>query len=113
MMTYDSDTKHWVDIYTDNNGGYGVQTSPGVQDKTIVWSDAFFTPYNNVVSESPTTEIWPARQEGLIIRPLRNDRVESIPCTPYALKVARAARPDSHSAFVWPAQTVSAHDPTS
>jgi hypothetical protein len=55
-MTYDPDAKHWIDIYTDDQGNYGVQSSPGLHGNTIVWSDAFFTTYHDVSAESPTTE---------------------------------------------------------
>jgi len=55
-MTYDSDSKLWIDVYTDDRGGYGISKSPGPHGNTIVWSDAYFTPYSDIVSQSPTTE---------------------------------------------------------
>jgi hypothetical protein len=54
-ITYDSDAHHWVDVYTDNLGGYGVTMSPGWAGNAILWTDAFYVPSGNVVSESPTT----------------------------------------------------------
>jgi len=55
-LTYDSDAKRWIDVYTDDQGSYGIQSSPGLQGNTVVWSDAFFTPYRDVTAESAITE---------------------------------------------------------
>lgn len=54
-MTYDPSTSRWIDISTDNGGGYNVSTSPGWQGNQIVWTDAVITKSNNTASTSPTT----------------------------------------------------------
>lgn len=55
MTTYDSDSHRWVDVYTDDQGGYNVSTSPGWRGNTAVWTDAVITTVGNVVSTNPTT----------------------------------------------------------
>ena len=59
MVTYDADTKRWVDVFTGDFGGYGVQTSPGWSGNTIVWTDALFKPGMDVIAEKPivTTKV--------------------------------------------------------
>lgn len=37
-MTYDPTVKQWVQVYTDNLGGYGISSSPGWQGNTITWN---------------------------------------------------------------------------
>jgi hypothetical protein len=54
MTTYDADAHRWVDVYTGDQGGYGVTTSPGPKGNTIVWTDALFTPTKNTLAETPT-----------------------------------------------------------
>ena len=54
-ITYDNDTHRWVDVYTDDTGGYDVTTSPGWTGNTMVWTDRLFTPTNDVSAQSPTT----------------------------------------------------------
>lgn len=54
-MTYDPSTSRWVDISTDNGGGYNVSTSPGWQGNRIVWTDSVITKTNNTASTNPTT----------------------------------------------------------
>lgn len=55
VVTYDSDTKRWVDVYTGDFGGYGVTTSPGWNGDTMVWTDALFKPGMDVIAQTPTT----------------------------------------------------------
>lgn len=54
-MTYDPSTSRWVDISTDQTGGYNVSTSPGWKGNTIVWTDVLITKSNNTASTNPTT----------------------------------------------------------
>jgi len=54
-ITYDADTKHWVDVEYDDIGGYGVSTSRGWAGNTIVWHDPTFTPSSKVASVTDTT----------------------------------------------------------
>lgn len=53
-ITYDPVFRRWADVYTDDQGGYGVTYSPGWKDDTITWTDALFTPGPAIVSTSPT-----------------------------------------------------------
>ncbi len=54
-MTYDASTSRWVDISTDQLGGYDVSTSPGWKGRSIVWTDRVYPTANNIASNSPTT----------------------------------------------------------
>ncbi len=54
-VTYDSDSKQWVDLYLDTNGGYGYSTSTGWSGNTIVWTDRAFVPTANIKSISNFT----------------------------------------------------------
>lgn len=54
-VTYDSTTSRWVDVFTGDQGSYGVTTSPGWSGTTIVWTDALFKPGTDVIGETPTT----------------------------------------------------------
>ncbi|HME82884.1 MAG TPA: hypothetical protein VKF82_12540 [Candidatus Eremiobacteraceae bacterium] len=54
-ITYDSDQHRWVDVYTDDVGGYDVSYSPGWSGSTMVWTDALFTPGPDIIATSPTT----------------------------------------------------------
>ncbi len=54
-VTYDNDAKHWVDVYVDDNGGYGVSTAPGWSDGKIVWTTQNFVPAGGVTSVSALT----------------------------------------------------------
>jgi len=42
--TYDPDTKRWVDISTDETGGYSVSTSSGPKGDSWVWHDLGLSP---------------------------------------------------------------------
>ncbi len=53
-VTYDPSTSRWVDINTDDEGGYNVSTSPGWRGNTITWTDAVITKANATASTSPT-----------------------------------------------------------
>ena len=55
MTTYDAAAHRWVDVYTDDQGGYDLSTSPGWSGGTIMWTDVLFSPTGNVMSTTPTT----------------------------------------------------------
>ncbi len=55
QITYDPDQHRWVDVYTDDQGGYGTTFSPGWSGNTMVWKDPLFTPGPNIVANSPFT----------------------------------------------------------
>lgn len=54
-ITYDADTKRWVDVEYDGIGGYSLTTSRGWAGNTIVWHDPAFTPSSKVASATDTT----------------------------------------------------------
>jgi hypothetical protein len=54
-MTYDPSTSRWIDISTDDGGGYNVSTSPGWQGNRIVWTDMVITKTNATASTNPNT----------------------------------------------------------
>ena len=54
-ITYDPDQHRWVDVYTDDQGGYDVTYSPGWTGNTMVWTDALFTPGPDIIAASPLT----------------------------------------------------------
>lgn len=54
-VTYDPSTSRWVDISTDDGGGYNVSTSPGWNGDTITWTDMVITKTNATASTNPTT----------------------------------------------------------
>jgi|SRR5690348_9359091 len=53
-LTYDPSTSRWIDIGTDDGGGYNVSTSPGWKGNTITWTDAVITKVNATASTNPT-----------------------------------------------------------
>jgi hypothetical protein len=55
MVTYDSSTRRWIDIETDEQGNYGVTTSPGWNGNTIVWTNAFAPKSAGIASTNPTS----------------------------------------------------------
>jgi hypothetical protein len=55
MVTYDASAKHWVDIETDEQGNYGVTTSPGWHGNTIVWTNAYAPKSVGIASTNPTS----------------------------------------------------------
>jgi hypothetical protein len=54
-ITYDNDQHRWVDVYTDDQGNYGVTFSPGWSGNTMVWKDPLFAPGPDVIATSPLT----------------------------------------------------------
>jgi hypothetical protein len=57
QTTYDAANSRWVDIGTDNEGGYGASTSAGWNGNTIVWHPVGMTSVGsgNVVGAGDTT----------------------------------------------------------
>jgi len=55
QVTYDPSTSRWIDISTDDRGGYNVSTSPGWRGNKITWTDAIITKTNATASTNPTT----------------------------------------------------------
>jgi hypothetical protein len=54
-VTYDPDQHRWVDVYTDDQGGYDVTYSPGWSGNTMVWTDQLFAPGPDIIATSPLT----------------------------------------------------------
>jgi hypothetical protein len=54
-MTYDPSTNQWVDITTDELGGYDLSTSPGWNGNQIVWTDVTYPKTNATAVNNPTT----------------------------------------------------------
>ncbi len=55
-ITYDPVTKRWVDVMTDNGGGYDISMSPGGwQNGKIVWHDVSFSNYPDITSTNDNT----------------------------------------------------------
>jgi len=54
-MTYDPSTSRWVDLATDDHGGYDLSTSPGWSGNTIVWTDVTYPKTNATATNNPTT----------------------------------------------------------
>jgi hypothetical protein len=54
-MTYDASTSRWIDISTDETGGYDITTSPGWNGNAIVWTELTYTKGNNTATENETT----------------------------------------------------------
>lgn len=52
-MTYDRSTSRWVDLATDQTGGYDLSTSPGWTGNTIVWTDQTYPKTNNTATNNP------------------------------------------------------------
>ncbi len=55
-MTYNASSKQWVEIDTDDRGGYAVQTSNGWHGNSMTWSDALASMSGNIVSMNPTVQ---------------------------------------------------------
>jgi len=51
-ITYDSTTHRWVDVYYDNQGGYGLSFSSGWNGNKITWHDVSFAPTSDVKSQT-------------------------------------------------------------
>jgi hypothetical protein len=54
MLTFDASTNRWIDISTDDGGGYNVSTSPGWSGNNITWTDMVITKTNATASTNPT-----------------------------------------------------------
>jgi hypothetical protein len=54
-ITYDADTKRWVDVSYDNAGGYGLSVSSGWNGDKIVWHDVSFAPGAQIATQSNQT----------------------------------------------------------
>lgn len=56
-ITYDSESRRWMDVFAGSLGDYALTWSTGWTGNTIEWHDAYFTPsmIANIVSESPFT----------------------------------------------------------
>ncbi len=54
-MTYDASTSRWVDISTDDQGGYDISTSSGWSGNTITWNDITYPKTNATAVNYPTT----------------------------------------------------------
>jgi hypothetical protein len=54
-MTYDPSTSRWVDVSTDDSGGYDVSSSPGWNGDSIVWTDLAYPQSNATAVNNPTT----------------------------------------------------------
>jgi hypothetical protein len=55
QTTYDNDQHRWVDVYTDDQGGYDVTYSAGWSGNHMVWKDQLFAPGPDIVASSPNT----------------------------------------------------------
>jgi hypothetical protein len=54
-ITYDPDTKRWIDVTYGDQGAYGLTTSAGWSGNDIVWHDPAFVPGASIQSTSDTT----------------------------------------------------------
>jgi hypothetical protein len=54
-ITYDSDTKRWVDVLNGDQGAYALSLSQGWVGNQIVWHDVAFAPGPDVASQTDTT----------------------------------------------------------
>ena len=54
-ITYDSDTKRWVDVSYGDLGNYDLTTSPGWNGNAMVWHDPTFAPGADVKTVSDVT----------------------------------------------------------
>jgi hypothetical protein len=64
-ITYDADTKRWVDVSYDNAGGYSLSVSSGWNGDKIVWHDVSFAPGAQIATQSnlTTTKVSPTRYQ--------------------------------------------------
>jgi len=51
-ITYDSDTKRWVDVLYGDQGAFGLTFSKGWNGNKLVWHDASFAPGASISSQS-------------------------------------------------------------
>jgi hypothetical protein len=61
-MTYDGGVKQWVQVNVDNLGGYGIESTPGWQGNSAMWSGkgldgTSFTDNITKVSDTETTDL--------------------------------------------------------
>ncbi|MBV8116567.1 MAG: hypothetical protein JOZ01_01245 [Candidatus Eremiobacteraeota bacterium] len=54
-ITYDPDTKRWVDVLSGDQGAYGLIVSRGWVGNQIVWHDLGFAPTSQIRSQTNTT----------------------------------------------------------
>jgi hypothetical protein len=54
-ITYDADTKRWVDVSYDNAGGYSLSVSGGWNGDKIVWHDVSFAPGAQISAQTNLT----------------------------------------------------------
>jgi hypothetical protein len=54
-LTYNTDTKQWVQTSVDNFGGYGISTSPGWKGNQITWT-AIVTPDGSTGGDTMTKD---------------------------------------------------------
>ena len=51
-ITYDSDSKRWVDVLWGDGGAYGLSFSKGWNGDKIVWHDVAFAPGPDISSQT-------------------------------------------------------------
>ena len=54
-ITYDADSKRWVDVAYGDGGAYGLSFSSGWQGNKMVWHDAGFAPSPDISAQTDTT----------------------------------------------------------
>lgn len=54
-ITYDPDTKRWVDVTYGDGGGYGLAFSKGLVGNHITWHDVSFAPGPDISAQSDVT----------------------------------------------------------
>jgi hypothetical protein len=54
-MTYDASGKHWVDVTTDDLGGYDISSATGWDGDKVVWHDVTYPKQADVVTSNDTT----------------------------------------------------------
>jgi len=54
-VTYDAQAKHWVDVETDDAGGYDVSTASGWDGSNMVWHDVTLSYGADIASSNATT----------------------------------------------------------
>jgi hypothetical protein len=54
-ITYDPDTKRWVDVTYGSRGAYGLSFSKGPSGDKITWHDVSFAPGPDISSQTDTT----------------------------------------------------------
>jgi hypothetical protein len=54
-ITYDSDSKRWVDVSWGDGGSYGLSFSKGWNGDKITWHDVSFAPSADISAQTDTT----------------------------------------------------------